>query len=255
MTDLDVLLGVCIERPDDNTPRLVFGDKLEDTGNANWANIIRKQIEETRRDRAKDWKDETAIRMVTRKEIKNLVLQDQWLTTIEKSINGFKYEGRPFKCTYAGGQAQEHYFNIGVADDEYPRYLKYHELTFRRGLLSEVRMPTLAALLAFMMHRPYMPLTLCEVPLLELAVVIEPSFPGLYLNINKARVQIIARRVRPTSVWVREFMTYDAAYEHASAQLAHIGSACGYITSNELDRLAAMPSFAHRLMSANKEEG
>lgn len=44
MTDYEALLATVLERPEEDTPRLVLADWLEEHGNGHWAELIRVQI-------------------------------------------------------------------------------------------------------------------------------------------------------------------------------------------------------------------
>jgi len=45
MTDLDALLRAVLDHPDDDTPRLIYADALEDVGGSERAAFIRTQVE------------------------------------------------------------------------------------------------------------------------------------------------------------------------------------------------------------------
>ena len=45
MSDREALYDAILAHPDDDTPRLVFADWLQENGNERYATFIRKQIE------------------------------------------------------------------------------------------------------------------------------------------------------------------------------------------------------------------
>jgi uncharacterized protein (TIGR02996 family) len=48
MSDLDALYRAILDRPDDDTPRLVYADALDDLGDADRAAFVRLQVEAAR---------------------------------------------------------------------------------------------------------------------------------------------------------------------------------------------------------------
>ena len=48
MSDLDALLRAVLDRPDDDTPRLVYADALDDLGFADRAAFVRQHVEAAR---------------------------------------------------------------------------------------------------------------------------------------------------------------------------------------------------------------
>ena len=90
MNDGDALLAAILANPDDDTPRLVYADWLQEQGDEERAEFIRVQIE------LEQCKPNSARHLELRRSAAKLLIRNrnQWLSELPRSIQGARYHFR-----------------------------------------------------------------------------------------------------------------------------------------------------------------
>jgi uncharacterized protein (TIGR02996 family) len=91
MTDLEALYRAILDQPDDDTPRLIYADALEDTGGAERAALIRLQVEAARGEEY----DPAAIRVRCFRG--NAPSGIEWLAELPELPDGLQWAALPFR--------------------------------------------------------------------------------------------------------------------------------------------------------------
>lgn len=124
MTDSDDLLRAVIANPDDDTPRLIFADWLDDRGDHARADFIRVQIERWNRfGDAKQLGDPDYLHLASREKILFSLHHDDWIEPLRK-------KGEPFQTRDTHG-----IFQRGFIHEVWMRartFLNRKEKMFRR---------------------------------------------------------------------------------------------------------------------------
>jgi uncharacterized protein (TIGR02996 family) len=94
MTDLDALLRAILAHPDDDTPRLIYADALEDVGESDRAALIRAQVELAR---APEY-EPSAVQIRTSEAYREqLAAAIQWLFAEPELPGALKWAREPFR--------------------------------------------------------------------------------------------------------------------------------------------------------------
>jgi uncharacterized protein (TIGR02996 family) len=90
MSDEDALLAAIIADPDDDTPRLVYADWLQENGDEDRAEFIRVQIERARIEPGSD----RHLELRRREAVLQIKHRDRWLRQLPRRIQGARYHFR-----------------------------------------------------------------------------------------------------------------------------------------------------------------
>src|SRR5262245_46081451 len=94
MTDLDALLRAILAHPDDDTPRLIYADALEDVGESARAGLIRAEVELAR---VPDY-DPAAVRLRESEAFRDQKAAGmRWLLSLPPLPGGLNWARDPFR--------------------------------------------------------------------------------------------------------------------------------------------------------------
>lgn len=123
MTDLEALNRAVLEHPDDDTPRLIYADALEESGEAERAAFIRAQVAA---DRVPEW-DPVAIHF----RLRELPAMGGWpLETLPELPPGLKWVEEPFRRG----------FPAAIEAGDGAAFVQHHEKLFALAPVQELHL-------------------------------------------------------------------------------------------------------------------